>query len=92
MSSIQGLTNQRGKYPAGFVGQQPDDPEVVLYEVVVERREVRQNRREHDEKNDKPALSHQVTRYLKTSPIMRAPVTSAPLRVPVIFDSPTRPR
>ena len=50
MSSIQGLVNQRGKYPRRLGRQQRDDPEVVLHEVVVESGKIRKNRSQNDAK------------------------------------------
>ena len=79
-----------GKVERRLGCEQADHAEIVLREVVVERRHVRQHGSEHDSDDRQPA-SVQV-RHLSARMIMFTPVRTVPLKLPVIFDSPIRSR
>ena len=80
--------------------KQLDDAEVVPHEVIVDGRDIRNDRAEaHDQRGERDEVPpvpqidavHR-RRYLTMRPIIRSPVRRAPVKLPVIFDSPTRPR
>ncbi len=85
------------KVPRRLRGQQLHHTEIVPNKIIVHRRQVGEYCREdHRDQISPPRVFHYLTpltnRYFRMMPIILRPVTMAPFRLPVILDSPTRPR